>query len=126
MDPAKAFDALAHETRLAVFRLLVPAGRDGLPAGAIGERLRLAPNSLSFHLSRLTQAGLLSSRRQGRQLFYSVQYPALAELIQFLAGDCCAEAPEGCLAGCPTLPLPLPASLPAPPCCAANTESKET
>lgn len=124
MDPVKAFDALAHETRLAVFRLLVPEGRDGLPAGAIGERLRLAPNSLSFHLNRLTQAGLLTSRRRGRQLFYAVHYETLSAIVQFLAADCCAGAPEGCLAGCPS--LPLPAGLPAGPSCAAATNCKET
>jgi ArsR family transcriptional regulator len=124
IDPVRAFDALAHETRLAVFRLLVPAGREGLPAGRIGERLRLAPNSLSFHLGRLSQAGLLTCRRQGRQLYYAVHYPALAAMVAFLAGECCADAPEGCLAGCPTLPLPV--ALPAGGCAAAASKRKET
>ena len=60
--PGKAFEALAHETRLAVFGLLIPAGREGMPAGVIGERLGLSPNSLSFHLGRLAIAGLVSAR----------------------------------------------------------------
>jgi len=105
-DPVTAFDALAHEARLSVFRLLIPAGREGLPAGHIGAHLGLPANSLSFHLNRLTRAGLLTSRRRGRQLFYAVNYPALSEMVQFLAGDCCAGVPEGCLPECPTVPSP--------------------
>ena len=102
--PAKAFEALAHETRLAVFRLLIPAGTDGWPAGVIGERLGLAPNNLSFHLGRLANAGLVSARRQGRHIYYAVDYPRVAALVGFLVDDCCAGAPEGCLAECPSVP----------------------
>jgi len=63
-----AFEALADETRFAVFRLLIPAGPDGLAAGAISERVGLPPNALSFHLARLVQADLVTARRAGRQI----------------------------------------------------------
>ena len=102
---AKTFKALSHETRLAVFRLLIPAGREGVSAGAIGERLGLPANILSFHLGRLVNAGLIRSRRQGRHLFYAVDYARLAEIVGFLADDCCAAVPEGCLPECPGAPL---------------------
>jgi len=100
-ETVRAFDALAHETRLSVFRLLIPAGEAGLAAGAVGARLGLAPNNLSFHLGRLAHAGLVRSRRQGRHLYYAVDYAALAALVGFLADDCCAATPEGCLPACP-------------------------
>lgn len=100
--PARIFEALAHETRLAVFRLLIPAGRDGLAAGAIGSRLGLPANSLSFHLARLASADLVRARRQGRHLYYAVQYATLSEIVDFLADDCCSAAPEGCLPECPS------------------------
>ena len=108
-----ALDALAHEVRLRVFRLLVPAGWRGLPAGAISEELGLPPNSLSFHLNRLNQAGLLVARREGRHLYYSVNYAGIAGLVEFLAGQCCAAAPDGCLPGCPdVMPRPIGAVAP--------------
>lgn len=105
LNATKAFEALSHETRLAVLQLLIPAGRDGLSAGAIGEQLGLPANSLSFHLGRLVNAGLIGSRRQGRHLFYAVDYARLAEIVGFLADDCCAAVPEGCLPECPGAPL---------------------
>lgn len=101
LNATKAFEALSHETRIAVFRLLIPAGRDGLSAGAIGERLGLPANSLSFHLGRLVNAGLIGGRRQGRHLYYAADYARLAEIVDFLADDCCAAVPEGCLPECP-------------------------
>lgn len=101
LELTKAFEALAHETRLCVLRLLIPAGREGLPAGAIGDRLGLPANSLSFHLGRLANAGLIHNRRQGRHLYYAVDYGRLGELVGFLAEDCCAAAPQGCLPECP-------------------------
>lgn len=100
-----AFEALGHDTRLAVFRLLIPAGPDGLAAGAISERMGMPPNALSFHLSRLVQADLVTSRRAGRQIFYAVEYKRLRGLLNFLLEDCCANAPSGCLPGCPTTPI---------------------
>jgi len=102
-DPVGAFEALAHEVRLAVFRLLIPAGAEGLAAGEISERLGMAPNGLSFHLNRLVQADLVTVRRAGRQIFYGVRYERLNGLLRFLVEDCCAHAPSGCLPGCPTV-----------------------
>ena len=104
VDPTKAFEALAHEARLAVIRLLIPAGPDGLPAGVIGHRIGFLPNALSFHLGRLTNAGLLRMRRVGRNQYYAVDYQRLSALVGFLVEDCCAEAPDGCMPGCPGLP----------------------
>lgn len=99
-DPVVAFEAMAHATRLAVFRLLIPAGPDGLAAGEISERVGLPPNALSFHLARLVQADLVTARRAGRQIFYAAHYERLTALLQFLIEDCCASAPCGCLPGC--------------------------
>lgn len=79
-----AFAALAHEARLAVFRLLVQAGPEGLPAGQLSERLGIPPSSLSFHLKELSRANLVSTRQQGRFVIYSANYPAMNELIAYL------------------------------------------
>lgn len=103
-DVSQALESLAHETRLAVVRLLIPAGAAGLRAGTISERLSLRPNAVSFHLNRLRQAGLVRRRRAGRELHYAVDYERLSGLVSFLIDDCCAAAPEGCMTGCPTLP----------------------
>lgn len=104
VDPTKAFEALAHDARLAVIRLLIPAGPDGLPAGIIGDRIGFLPNALSFHLGRLTNAGLLCMRRVGRNQYYAVDYQRLTSLVAFLVEDCCANAPDGCMPGCPQMP----------------------
>lgn len=101
-DPVAAFEALAHETRLAVLRLLIPAGPDGLAAGEISERIGLPPSALSFHLARLVQANLVTARRAGRQIYYAARYERLTALLRFLVEDCCAGAPSGCLPGCPS------------------------
>jgi DNA-binding transcriptional ArsR family regulator len=101
-DPVAAFEALAHETRLAVFRLLIPAGPEGVAAGEISERIGLPPSALSFHLARLLQADLVTARRAGRQIFYAARYERLTALLRFLIEDCCASAPCGCLPGCPS------------------------
>ncbi len=98
---SRAFEALSHEARLAIVRLLIPVGPVGLSAGTVGEKLGLAPNVLSFHLGRLANVGLIRRRRQGRNLYYAVDYGRLGELVGFFAEDCCAAAPEGCLAKCP-------------------------
>ena len=105
LDPVPAFEALAHESRLAVLRLLIPVGPEGLSAGEISRRVGLPPNALTFHLSRLVQADLVIARRSGRQIFYAVRYERLNTLVRFLIEDCCASAPSGCLPGCP-LKLP--------------------
>lgn len=92
-----AFAALSQETRLRIVRLLVHAGPEGLPAGAIGEALGGASSSrTSFHLSHLEHAGLVQSRRDGRSIIYSAVYPALSDLIAFLMRDCCSGHPEVC------------------------------
>lgn len=88
--------ALAHEGRLAIFRLLVQAGGDGLAAGEIARRLDVLPNTLSASLNVLAHAGLVSSRRDGRSIIYSANYGAMRELLAFLMEDCCAGAPEIC------------------------------
>ncbi len=96
-----ALSALAHESRLAIFRLLVPEGSDGLMAGEIGERMGIAANALSFHLTRLRYAGLVTVRRNGRQMIYAAAYDGMQSLMGFLTENCCQEDPEGCSPDCP-------------------------
>lgn len=93
--------ALAQEHRLALFRLLVQAGPDGLAAGRIAKALDIASSSLSHHLAQLHEAGLIAQRREGRSLIYSADYAAMDRLLGFLTENCCAGA--GCL------PAPAPA-----------------
>jgi DNA-binding transcriptional ArsR family regulator len=92
-----AFAALSQETRLRIVRRLVAAGPEGLAAGAIGEAMDGASSSrMSFHLTHLEHAGLVSSRREGRSIIYSAAYPALSGLVEFLMRDCCQGHPEVC------------------------------
>lgn len=93
----EALAALAHEHRLAVFRLLVEVGPDGLPAGEIAQRVGLAPSSLTFHLQHLARAGLLTQRRVGRQLFYATDFGVMNALVAYLTENCCGGA--GCAPG---------------------------
>lgn len=86
----RALSALAHAARLDVFRLLVQAGPDGLPAGLIAELLSLAPSALSFHLRELTHVGLLVQRPDGRKIHYSANFGSMNELIAFLTENCCS------------------------------------
>jgi DNA-binding transcriptional ArsR family regulator len=86
-----ALGALAQETRLALFRLLVTAGPAGLPAGAIAERLGVQPSSLSFHLAQLVHASLITQRRLSRQLIYSAEYGAMNALLAYLTENCCGR-----------------------------------
>jgi DNA-binding transcriptional ArsR family regulator len=88
--------ALAQQTRLEIFRLLIQHAPDGLPAGAIGERLRQPAPTLSFHLNQLRFAGLVSSRRRGRSIIYNANLAAMGDLIGFLTRDCCGGRPELC------------------------------
>jgi ArsR family transcriptional regulator len=88
----QTLSALAQESRLAIFRLLVQAGPEGLAAGAIGEKLRLPPATLSFHLAGLTRAGLAQSRQEGRFVIYNADYAAMNALVGFLTENCCQEA----------------------------------
>jgi len=86
-----ALGALAQETRLALFRLLVTCGAEGLPAGVIAERLGVQPSSLSFHLAQLAHAGLITQRRSSRQLIYSAEYGTMNALLGYLTENCCGR-----------------------------------
>lgn len=87
-----ALGALAQEHRLAVFRLLVQAGDEGMPAGAIAEALGIPNSSLSFHLAQLSRAGLIRQERQSRSLIYTADYAAMNALLGYLTENCCAGA----------------------------------
>ena len=88
-----ALAALAQESRLATFRLLVQAGPDGLSASRIAEALSLPPSSLSFHLKELTHAQLVSPRQEGRYIIYSANFATMNGLLGFLSENCCGGAP---------------------------------
>jgi len=98
-DVIAALAALAQDTRLDVFRLLVQAGREGLPAGRIGERLDLPSATLSFHLNQLRHAGLVTFRREGRSLIYAAEYAAMNGLLSYLTENCCQGDTAACGAG---------------------------
>jgi DNA-binding transcriptional ArsR family regulator len=87
---SRALAALGHDARLAIFRLLVKAGDDGLRVGDIGQHLGLAPSTLAHHLSTLVDAGLVLQEKQGREVFNRVDYPAMRALLGFLSSECCA------------------------------------
>jgi ArsR family transcriptional regulator, arsenate/arsenite/antimonite-responsive transcriptional repressor len=91
-----ALSALGHDTRLDVFRLLVRAGIDGLPAGEIGQRLSVRQNTMSAHLAILHQAGLVRNRREGRSIRYVADVGGIGSLLGFLLEDCCGGRPELC------------------------------
>jgi DNA-binding transcriptional ArsR family regulator len=91
-----AFAALSQETRLAIFRLLIRDGSDGLPAGEIASRLVVQPSTLSFHVAALERAGLVTSRRLQRQIFYAPNFEDIRGLVTFLLEDCCGGRPEIC------------------------------
>jgi ArsR family transcriptional regulator, arsenate/arsenite/antimonite-responsive transcriptional repressor len=98
-----ALGALAHEHRLKVYRLLVERGPPGLSAGAIADRIGLVPSSLTFHLQALHRSGLITQRRESRQLFYSADFEAMTALVGYLTENCCAgsgEAIETCRTAC--------------------------
>ena len=91
-----ALAALAQEHRLAVFRLLVQAGPEGMPAGRVSEAVDLAPNTLTFHFDRLRVAGLVTVRRKGRSMIYAAQFETMNALLGFLTENCCAGATDKC------------------------------
>lgn len=95
-DAITALGALAQDSRLDIFRLLVQAGAEGLPAGRIGDRLGLPSATLSFHLNQLRQAGLVTFRREGRSLIYAAEYEAMNGLIAFLTENCCGRDRGAC------------------------------
>ncbi|MPZ46578.1 MAG: metalloregulator ArsR/SmtB family transcription factor [Betaproteobacteria bacterium] len=96
-DAVRALSALAQETRLSIFRLLVEAGPQGVAVGRIGERLAVPGATLSFHLKELANAGLTSTRQEGRFIYYSVDYEHMAALMSFLTQNCCRGMPEECV-----------------------------
>lgn len=109
-EAVEALSALAHEHRLAVFRLIIRAGAGGLPAGEIARELDVLPNTLSSHLTILGHAGLIQSRRNGRSVIYSADYNGMRTLLGFLVADCCDGHPEIC----------APLAEVAQSCCAAE------
>jgi DNA-binding transcriptional ArsR family regulator len=88
--------ALAHDGRLAIFRLLVKAGPDGVAAGDIARKLDTAPNTMSAQLLVLSHAGLIRARREGRSILYAVDFDRMGELLLFLTKDCCGGRSEIC------------------------------
>jgi DNA-binding transcriptional ArsR family regulator len=91
-----ALAALAQETRLDIFRLLVEAGPEGMPAGRIGDRLGLPSATLSFHLNQLKQAHLVKVRRESRSLIYTAEYPVMNDLLAYLTENCCQGNATAC------------------------------
>src|ERR1700744_3151604 len=91
-DAVAALAALAQDSRLAVFRLLVQAGAEGMPAGQVAEKLGLAPNTLTFHFDRLRAAGLVTVRRDGRSMIYAAQFETMNSLLGYLTDNCCGGA----------------------------------
>jgi ArsR family transcriptional regulator len=98
-DAIAALAALAQDTRLDIFRLLVQAGAEGVPAGKIGERLDLPSATLSFHLNQLRHAGLVTFRREGRSLIYVAEYAAMNGLLAYLTENCCQGDTSVCGVG---------------------------
>lgn len=98
-DAIAALAALAQESRLDIFRLLVQAGGEGMAAGQIGKRLGLPSATLSFHLSQLKQARLLTFRREGRSLIYAAEYAVMNDLLAYLTENCCQGDPAACGVG---------------------------
>src|SRR3954467_10119908 len=95
-DAVAALAALSQDNRLDVFRLLVQAGPEGLAAGAVAERLALAPNTLSFPFDRLRHAGVVTCTRQGRSLIYAARYASMNALLGYLTENCCAGVAGDC------------------------------
>lgn len=86
-----ALGAIAHDHRLAIYRMLVERGLDGLPAGTIAERLDMPPSSLTFHLQQMKNAGLVTQRRLGRQVIYAADFAAMNDLVGYLTQNCCGR-----------------------------------
>ncbi len=93
-----ALSALAHQGRLSAFRMLIKAGKPGMPAGEIARQMATPPNTLSASLTILANAGLIESRREGRSVIYTATYKNMAALLEYLMEDCCGGSPEICSA----------------------------
>jgi DNA-binding transcriptional ArsR family regulator len=102
-----ALGALAQESRLAVFRLLVKRGPAGFTPGVMAEKLDIPGPTLSFHLKELQNAGLVDMRRESRFLYYSARFDRMKDLVGFLTDQCCSQADEACDADC--MPVATPA-----------------
>lgn len=110
-EAVTALAALAHEHRLAAYRMLVEAGPEGLPAGEISTRLKLAPSSLTFHLQSLQRAGLISQQRMSRQLIYAADFTTMNDLVGYLTENCCAGSVSAdCGSKCAPAPVERPAT----------------
>jgi DNA-binding transcriptional ArsR family regulator len=107
-DAVAALAALAQDSRLDVYRLLVQAGPAGMPAGGVAAALRLAPNTLTFHFDRLRSAGLVTVRRDGRSMIYAAQFDTMNALLAYLTENCCAGSPGPCAPGVLCTPLSKP------------------
>jgi ArsR family transcriptional regulator, arsenate/arsenite/antimonite-responsive transcriptional repressor len=105
MDAVKALGALAQESRLALFRLLVKRGPEGFTPSVLAEKLGIAAPTLSFHLKELQNAGLVTARREGRFLYYSTCFDRMRGLVGFLTDECCSQADEACDENCKPLAL---------------------
>jgi len=103
IDAVRALAALAQESRLAAFRLLVKRGPEGFTPSVIAERLGIAGPTLSFHLKELQNAGLVAVRRESRFLFYSARFDRMKGLVGFLTDECCSQAQEACDGDCKPL-----------------------
>jgi DNA-binding transcriptional ArsR family regulator len=97
MNAVRALAALAQETRLSIYRMLVQAGPEGVPPGRLGEALEVPPATLSFHLKELSHAGLTAARHEGRYIYYSADYQQMAQLMSYLTENCCQGMPRECL-----------------------------
>ena len=113
-----ALSALAHEGRVAVFRMLVQAGSGGVPAGEIARRLGVPPNTLSANLNVLSNAGLIDSRREGRSIIYCASFDRMTGLLGFLMEDCCQGASEVC--------APVAEILNRAACCASEPDDVQS
>jgi ArsR family transcriptional regulator, arsenate/arsenite/antimonite-responsive transcriptional repressor len=100
IEAVKALGALAQESRLAVFRVLVKRGPEGFTPSVLAEKLGIAAPTLSFHLKELQNAGLVSARREGRFLYYSTCFDRMRGLVGFLTDECCSQADEMCDENC--------------------------
>ena len=98
-DAVAALAALAQDNRLDVFRLLVEAGPEGMPAGEIASTLKLAPNTLTFHFDRLRMAGLVTVRRDGRSMIYAARFETMNALLSYLTENCCRGRADQCVPG---------------------------
>jgi ArsR family transcriptional regulator, arsenate/arsenite/antimonite-responsive transcriptional repressor len=112
-----ALAALAQETRLSIYQLLVGAGPEGVSAGRIGETLEIPGATLSFHLKELARAGLVSSRQEKQFIYYAADFKPMAELMAFLMKNCCQGMPQACLADVQTA---------LKRCCPPKAKSKHT